>query len=76
MKYIAKKAFSGRLSMKKGDVKELNDAYIIEDLLNAGYIEKVQPAPKGETAEAPKAKEEVKEVKKKKRGANERYNKG
>lgn len=69
MKYIAKKAFSGRLSMKRGDIKELDDAYIIEDLLNAGYIEEVQPAPKGETAEAPKAKEEVKEVKKKKRGS-------
>lgn len=69
MKYIAKKAFSGRLSMKKGDIKELNDAYIIEDLLNAGYIEEVQPAPKGEAVEAPKAKEEVKEVKKKKKGS-------
>lgn len=76
MKYIAKKAFSGRLSMKKGDIKELNDAYIIKDLLNAGYIEEVKPAPKGETVEAPKVNEEIKEVKKKKRVANERYNKG
>lgn len=69
MKYIAKKAFSGRLSMKKGDIKELNDAYIIKDLLNAGYIEEVKPAPKGETVEAPKVNEEIKEVKKKKRGS-------
>lgn len=76
MKYIAKKAFSGRLSMKKGDIKELNDAYIIKDLLNAGYIEEVKPASKGETVEAPKVNEEIKEVKKKKRGTNERYNKG
>lgn len=76
MKYIAKKAFSGRLSMKKGDIKDLNDAYIIKDLLNAGYIEEVKPAPKGETVEAQKVNEEIKEVKKKKRGANERYNKG
>ena len=39
MKYKAIVGFSGLVSMKKGEVKEIKDKYIVEDLLKAGYIE-------------------------------------
>lgn len=45
MKYIAIKGFSGLITMSKGEVKEINDKYIAEDLLKAGYIEPAE-APK------------------------------
>jgi hypothetical protein len=44
--YKALKSFAGKVSMRKGDVKEINDKGIVEDLLNAGYIEEVKPAKK------------------------------
>ena len=42
MKYRALKGFSGLISMKKGEVKEIKDQYIVDDLLKAGYIEAVE----------------------------------
>lgn len=42
MQYKAKVGFSGLVSMSKGEVKEITDNYIAEDLLNAGYIEPVE----------------------------------
>ena len=42
MKYRALKGFSGLISMHKGDVKEIKDKYIVDDLLKAGYIEAVE----------------------------------
>lgn len=39
MKYKALIGFSGIVSMAKGEVKDLTDKAVIEDLLNAGYIE-------------------------------------
>ena len=57
--YKAIKSFSGLVSMKKGEIKDLKDAYTIKDLLNAGYIEEIkEEVKKVET----KVKEEVKEV--------------
>jgi hypothetical protein len=44
--YKALKSLAGKVSMRKGDVKEINDKGIVEDLLNAGYIEEVKPAKK------------------------------
>lgn len=44
--YKALKSFAGKVSMRKGDVKEINDKEIVKDLLNAGYIEEVKPAKK------------------------------
>lgn len=41
--YKAKIGFSGIISMKKGEVKEIKDKKIAKDLLNAGYIEEVKP---------------------------------
>lgn len=42
--YRAKISFSGIFSMRKGEVKEIKDKYIVKDLLKAGYIEEVKPA--------------------------------
>jgi hypothetical protein len=36
--------FSGKVSMVKGQVKEINDKEVVEDLLKAGYIEEIKPA--------------------------------
>ena len=41
--YKAKVSFSGLISMRKGDVKEIKDKKIVKDLLKAGYIEEVKP---------------------------------
>lgn len=40
--FKALKSFCGKVSMKKGEIKELNDKEIINDLVNAGLIEKVE----------------------------------
>ena len=42
MKYKALVGFSGIVSMAKGEVKELTDEKVINDLLNANYIEEVK----------------------------------
>lgn len=55
--FKALKSFCGKVSMKKGEIKEINDVNISNDLLNAGYIEKVKEEVKNiET----KVKEEIK----------------
>ena len=45
MKIRALCAFSGTISMAKGDVCECTDQYVIDDLLQAGYIEAVEAQP-------------------------------
>lgn len=45
VEYEALISFSGKFSMKKGEIKTIDDASIVKDLLNAGYIKEVQPAP-------------------------------
>jgi hypothetical protein len=42
MKYKALVGFSGLVSMKKGEVKEIKDKHIVDDLLKAGYIEPIE----------------------------------
>ena len=58
MKYKAKVNFSGYVSMSVGEVKTIEDANIVKDLLRAGYIEEIAPAEKAkeETTTAPKKK--------------------
>ena len=34
--------FSGLISMRKNDVKDIKDKNIVKDLLKAGYIEEVK----------------------------------
>ncbi len=45
MKYKALRNFTGLIAMKKGDVKEIKDQFIVDDLLNAGYIEAIEDKP-------------------------------
>lgn len=56
MQYKALISFSGLISMSMGEVREITDQKIVNDLLNAGYIaeiretkieEKVKKAKKG-----------------------------
>ena len=41
--YRAKVGFSGLISMKKNEVKQIKDKAIVKDLLKAGYIEEIKP---------------------------------
>ena len=40
--YRALKSFSGRIAMAKGQVKDIKDKTIAEDLLKLGFIEEVK----------------------------------
>ena len=42
MMYRALKSFSGVISMSMGEVREITDQKIVNDLLNAGYIVKIR----------------------------------
>lgn len=60
--FKALKSFGGKISMKKGETKDINDENIANDLLNAGYIEEIkEDLKKVET----KVKTEVKETEEK-----------
>lgn len=56
--YKALKSFVGKISMVEGEVKEILDKEVAEDLLRAGYIEKLADN---------KVKEEIKKVVSKKK---------
>lgn len=45
MNFKALKSFSGVISMSLGEIKEIGDEKIAEDLLKAGYIEKSEKKP-------------------------------
>ena len=56
--YKALKSFSGLVSMRKGEVRDISDLAIVEDLTKAGYIEPVETEKtkaKKETKKTPKA---------------------
>ena len=38
MRYLATTSFSGITSMHKGEVREISDSSLVEDLTKAGYI--------------------------------------
>jgi hypothetical protein len=61
MMYKALISFTGLVSMAKGDVREISDISLANDLLKAGYIEEVS-ADKAEPEEKPKAKAETKKT--------------
>lgn len=46
MKIKALVSFSGAFSMYKGEIKECSDKAILQDLLQAGYVEEVKEKPK------------------------------
>lgn len=60
--YKALKSFCGKVSMKKGETKDIDDKNVIEDLLNAGYIEEIKNESKKIVT---KAKEEIKNTEEK-----------
>ena len=41
--YRAIKGFSGLITMRKDEVREIKDKAIVKDLLKAGYIVEVKP---------------------------------
>lgn len=43
MRYKALKSFSGLISMAMGEVREITNSSLINDLLKAGYIEAEKP---------------------------------
>lgn len=53
----AKVNFSGKISMSAGDVKDIKDQYILNDLIRAGYIE--PEAREAEIVEKPARKAEA-----------------
>jgi hypothetical protein len=44
--YRALVTFSGVISMRKGEVRAISDSAIADDLLRAGYVEKVEETKK------------------------------
>lgn len=54
--FKALKSFGGKVSMKKGETKDIKDENVIKDLLNAGYIEEIKE-------NIIKIEEEVKKIK-------------
>lgn len=66
MMYKALISFTGLVSMAQGDVREISDVSLANDLLKAGYIEEAkEDKPKAETKKAPKKETEKKSPKKK-----------
>lgn len=56
--YKAKVSFSGLVTMRKGQVKDIKDKALIEDLLKANYIEEVKPEKEKKPEEVKPEKEE------------------
>lgn len=40
--FRAKKSFSGLITMREGEVREISDQALIKDLLRADYIEEIK----------------------------------
>ena len=51
MIYKALVSFAGTISMKAGEVREISDQPVADDLLRAGYIEAVKKKKKEKTSE-------------------------
>lgn len=47
MLYIALVSFSGAISMHKGEIREIADSTLVDDLLKAGYITPYESTSKG-----------------------------
>lgn len=61
MKVKAKVSFSGILTMSKGQTADLPENETLEDLMNAGYVETVEP--QSDTPTAPTKREAKKGAK-------------
>lgn len=58
MLYLALVSFSGIISMFKGEIREISDSSLVDDLMKAGYITPYEPTdePVEDSAEKPKTK--------------------
>lgn len=56
MLYLATVSFSGKISMSKGEVGEILDQTLVDDLMKAGYIIRYEKTNKDEKAEKPTTK--------------------
>lgn len=66
MRYKALVSFSGQISMAMGEVREISDQSIVDDLLKARYIIPIEPKEekvKTDDVEKPKTKTKRKEKK-------------
>lgn len=75
--FKALKSFCGKVSMKKGETKDLDDENLIKDLINSGFIEEIKDEIKKVDTEikneAEKIEEKIKkEVKKTKTSKNKK----
>lgn len=58
--YKANRSFSGAISMKRGDVREIKDAEVAKDLIRAGYVsELADESNKPKTTSSKKASKKV-----------------
>ena len=55
--YRALITFSGKVSMAEGEIRDISDKAVVDDLLDAGYIEEITPAKKEKPKAEPKKKE-------------------
>ena len=62
--YRAIKSFSGLIRMTTGEVRDISDPSIVEDLLKAGYIEEFPPKVEEETKKSKAKKTKKKGAKK------------
>lgn len=62
MLYMATVSFSGKISMYEGEVREISDPSLVEDLTKAGYIIKYEAT---KTVKADDAKDEKPKTKRK-----------
>lgn len=69
MRYRAIVSFSGKISMAKGQNREISDSALVDDLLNAGYIIPLEAEVKEEKPK-PKPKPKPKTVRKGKANEN------
>ena len=63
--YRALISFSGQVSMAEGEIREISDKNIVDDLLDAKYIEEITPDDPKKKPEAEQPKEAKPETKKK-----------
>ena len=56
MKYKALVSFAGKISMAKGQVREISNQELISDLLKAKYIEAIEEVTEVTPAKKPKSK--------------------
>lgn len=54
MLYKAIKSFTGKITMRMGEVREITDSSIAEDLLRAKYVEPVKQAKQTKKKESKK----------------------